>query len=155
MENKKYNYLGRIFHGIATLLIGMKVTFIEFFTKKTTERYPENRNTLVISDRFRGTLYMPLDENGHNKCIACGLCESNCPNDTLKLDIETVTDEETGKKKKVLVKYQYDLGSCMFCQLCVNACPTKAIAFNNQFEHAVFDKSKLVKILNKADSPLS
>ena len=62
---------------------------------------------------------------------------------------EMVTDEETGKKKKRLVRYQYDLGSCMFCQLCVNVCPTKAIRFTTQFEHAVFDRSKLVKTLNK------
>lgn len=148
VENNS-SYIGGIIHGMITLLTGMKVTFIEFFTKKTTEEYPDNRDTLVMSERFRGTLYMPLDENGHNKCIACGLCESNCPNDTLHLEIDTVTDEETGKKKKVLLKYQYDLGSCMFCQLCVNVCPTSAIAFNTKFEHAVYNKEKLVKILNK------
>lgn len=145
----KRSYLGGIFHGLATLLTGMKVTFIEFFTKKVTEEYPDNRDTLVMFDRFRGTLYMPLDENGKNKCIACGLCEMSCPNGTLNLDIETVVDEETGKKKKVMRTYQYDLGSCMFCQLCVNVCPTDAIAFDTKFEHAVFNKDKLVKILNK------
>lgn len=154
MKEKKNSYLGGILHGLGTLLTGMKVTFIEFFTKKVTEQYPENRATLVIPDRFRGTLYMPHDENGQNKCIACGLCESNCPNDTINLEIDTVTDEETGKKKKVMVKYQYNLGSCMFCQLCVNVCPTDAIEFRNSFEHAVFDRSKLVKILNKPDNKM-
>lgn len=147
----KRSYLGGIFHGLVTLLIGMKVTFIEFFTKKVTEEYPDNRETLIMSERFRGTLYMPLDENGKDKCIACGLCEMNCPNGTLSLEIETVVDEETGKKKKVMRTYQYDLGSCMFCQLCTNVCPTDAIAFDTKFEHAVFDKSKLVKILNNAN----
>jgi NADH-quinone oxidoreductase subunit I len=144
----KYSYIGGIIHGIRTLVIGMKVTFVEFFTKKTTEEYPENRDTLVFADRFRGTLYMPLDENGNNKCIACTLCETNCPNGTLHLEIETVTDEETGKKKKVLRKYRYDLGSCMFCQLCVNVCPSDAIRFDTDFEHAVFNKEKLIKTLN-------
>jgi len=143
------SYLGSIFHGMATLLTGMKVTFIEFFTKKVTEEYPDNRDTLVMFDRFRGTLYMPLNEKGENKCIACGLCEMNCPNGTLDLDIETIVDEETGKKKKVMRKYRYDLGSCMFCQLCVNVCPTDAIAFDTKFEHAVFNSDKLVKILNR------
>jgi NADH-quinone oxidoreductase subunit I len=145
----KYSYIGGIIHGLKTLTIGMKVTFVEFFTKKTTEEYPENRDTLVLADCFRGTLIMPLDENGNNKCIACTLCETNCPNDTLHLEIDTVTDEETGKKKKVMRKYQYDLGSCMFCQLCVNVCPTDAIRFDTKFEHAVFNKEKLIKILNK------
>lgn len=147
---KSGSYLGGIFHGLFTLLTGMKVTFIEFFTKKVTEEYPDNRDTLILPERFRGTLYMPLDENGRNKCIACGLCEMNCPNDTLHLDIDTITEEETGKKKKVLMKYQYDLGSCMFCQLCVNVCPTGAIAFQTTFEHAVYNKNKLVKELWKS-----
>ena len=60
-----------------------------------------------------------------------------------------VEDPETGKKKKKLVKYEYDLGSCMFCHLCVNSCPHGAIEFTTKFEHAVFTRSKLVKTLNK------
>ena len=52
-------------------------------------------------------------------------------------------------KKKTLVKYEYDLGACMFCQLCVNACPHDAICFDTEFENAVFDRSKLVLTLNK------
>ena len=53
-----------------------------------------------------------------------------------------------GKKKKVLVNYMYDLGSCTFCQLCVTSCPHNAIHFVNNFEHAVYTRSKLVKKLN-------
>lgn len=151
-EEVRRSYLGGIFHGLMTLLTGMKVTFVEFFTKKVTEEYPDNRDTLVMFDRFRGTLCMPHDEKGKNKCIACGLCEMNCPNGTLDLNIGTVVDEETGKKKKVMLRYQYDLGSCMFCQLCVNVCPTDAIMFDTKFEHAVFNKEKLVKILNNTEN---
>jgi|EP00975_Prorocentrum_lima_P021255 NADH-quinone oxidoreductase subunit I len=92
---------------------------------------------------------MPVDENGNNKCIACGLCQMACPNDTITITSESVTNEETGKKKKILVKYEYDLGACMFCQLCVNACPHDAIRFDTEFENAVFDRSKLVLTLNK------
>jgi NADH-quinone oxidoreductase subunit I len=144
----KRNYIGGILHGLKTLVTGLKVTFVEFFTKKTTQEYPENRATLKVADRFRGTLNMPHDEEGNNKCISCLLCEMNCPNDTLHLEVETVTDE-AGKKKKILRKYQFDLGSCLFCQLCVNVCPTDAICFDTEFEHAVFNKEKLVMILNK------
>ena len=36
----------------------------EFVTPKVTEQYPENRKTLKIADRFRGTLTLIEDETG-------------------------------------------------------------------------------------------
>ena len=148
MEVKSLGYIGRFMQGMWTLVKGLKVTFVEFFTKKTTDEYPENRGKLVMFERYRGTLTMLHDENGKNKCTVCGLCETNCPNNTLRVETDTVVDAETGRKKKVLVNFRYDLGSCMFCLLCVNACAANAIAFDTKFEHAVFTKAKLTKNLN-------
>lgn len=143
------NYIKGLFNGIGSLLTGLKVTWKEYFTKKITEQYPENRATLKMNDRFCGELTMPADSYGNNKCIACGLCQMACPNNSIRITSEMVEDPETGKKKKRLVRYEYDLGSCMFCHLCVNACPHGAIEFSTSFEHAVFTRSKLVKTLNK------
>ena len=143
------SYIKGFFHGLGTLLTGMKVTWKEFFTKKVTEQYPENRATLKMFHRYCRELAMPHDENGNNKCVACGLCQMNCPNGTIRITTETVTDPETGKSRKKLVKYEYDLGSCMFCHLCVNVCPHDAIEFSTNFEHSVFTREKLVKTLNK------
>ena len=42
----------------------------------------------------------------------------------------------------------------MFCMLCVRACPHDAITFDQSFENAVFDRSKLVLQLNKPGSRL-
>lgn len=123
----------------------------EFFTKKITEQYPENRDTLQMFDRFRGSLTMPHNEDNEHKCIACGLCQMACPNDTIKVVSEMVETED-GKKKKQLVRYEYNLGCCMFCQLCTKACPHGAITFDQSFENAVFDRAKLVKVLNQPGS---
>ena len=142
-------YIGTVCYTARSLLTGLKVTLKEFFTRKVTEQYPENRKTLQISERHRARLVMPHDAEGNNKCIACGLCSMACPNGTISITTKSVTDEESGKSKKVLVEYSYDLGSCMFCQLCVNACPKNAIEFSNEFENAVFDRRKLVLRLNR------
>lgn len=103
------NYISSFFSGLSSLLKGMRVTIRVFFRKKTTEQYPENRDTLQIFDRFRGELVMPHNANNEHKCVACGICQMNCPNGSIKVISETVTDEE-GKKKRVLTKYVYDIG---------------------------------------------
>jgi len=146
-------YFSGLFRGIKSLLIGMSVTWKELWTKKVTQQYPENRATLVISDRFRCELTMPHDDNNEHACTACGICEMNCPNGTIQV-ISEMIETEDGKKKKILGKYVWDLGMCTFCNLCVITCPSDAIKFNNQFENAVFTRSKLVQQLNHEGSKL-
>lgn len=146
-------YFKGLFGGIASLITGMRVTLKELFTKKITEQYPENRDTLVISDRFKGELTMPHDENNEHQCTACGICQMNCPNGTITVKSKVIETEE-GKKKKILDEYFYDLGMCTFCNLCVITCPSDAIIFSNQFENALFTRSKLRMRLNNEGSKL-
>jgi NADH-quinone oxidoreductase subunit I len=153
--NSMINYVSGIFKGIYSLASGMGVTIREFFTKKVTEQYPENRATLQISERFRGELVMPHDENNEHACTACGICQMNCPNNTIQVISKMLEPtEEGGKPKKVLDKYIYDLGSCTFCNLCVISCPSDAIEFRNTFENSVFTRSKLVEQLNREGSKM-
>ena len=100
-KDKKYTYLGGLVHGISTLATGMKTSIKVYFRKKVTEQYPENRKELKMFDRFRGTLNMPHNENNEHRCVACGLCQMACPNDTIKVISETIETED-GKKKKIL-----------------------------------------------------
>ena len=147
-------YFSNFFKALKSLLIGMKTTLKIFFRKKTTECYPENRKKdLYISPLYRGRLEMIHTADNHHHCVACGICQMNCPNGTIKVESEMVTDAE-GKKTKVLKAYTYDLGRCMFCELCVRTCPHHAIQFTNQFENAVFTRSKLILTLNHPGSSL-
>ena len=143
-------YFGELGHAIKTLATGMKVTLKEYFTAKSTEQYPENRKTtLHVASRHRGRLVFKRNDDGTYKCTACTLCEKACPNGTIKITAHMAEDPETGKKKKVLDDYQYDLGDCMFCQLCTNSCNFDAIEFTNDFENATFDRESRVLHLDK------
>ncbi len=122
---------------------------LNFVRPKVTERYPENRATKTWPERFRAELTMPHDEQNHHRCTACGLCEKACPNGTIRVEARRGDND-----KRVLDRYLYDVGSCIFCELCVEACPFGAIEFDNKFEHAVFEREKLVWRLNHAESSL-
>lgn len=145
-------YFSGFGQGLKSLVTGMGVTGKEFVTPKITEQYPENRETLHIADRFRAELTLKYDAEGHHKCIACGICQMNCPNGTIELTTKMV-DLPDGKKKRKLDKYMYDLGSCTFCMLCVTTCPQDALEFTNDFEQAVFTRDKLVMQLNYRPEP--
>lgn len=149
------NYFKEIIYGLKSLVNGMKVTGSYFVRPRTivTQKYPENRKDLVMFDRFKGEVIMPHNENNEHRCTGCGICELNCPNGSIEIISKTVETED-GKKKKAIDKHIYRLSMCTFCGLCVKTCPSNALAFGQEFEHAVFNRQLLVKTLNKPGSQL-
>jgi NADH-quinone oxidoreductase subunit I len=118
-----------------------------------TQQYPENRKKLEMFDRFKGEVIMPHNENNEHKCTGCGICQINCPNGSIEVISKSIVNEE-GKKKRIIDKHIYRLGMCTFCALCVKTCPSEALAFSQEFEHAVFNRKKLTKVLNREGSSL-
>ena len=151
---KLFKYIKSILLGVYRLGQGMGISMRNFLRKKVTNQYPENRGEFVYAERFRGELIMPHNENNEHKCTACGICMMNCPNGTIRVISKKEVDEATGKEKKVLDEYRYNIGSCIFCSLCTITCPQKAIEWSNNFEHAVFTPEKLDKRLNREGSSL-
>ncbi len=148
------NYIGGILKGIKTLIQGMGVTGYYFVHPKeiVTQQYPENRKELVMFERYKGEVTMPHNENNEHRCTGCGICETNCPNGSIQ--VLTRMEMIEGKKKRVIDKHVYHLSMCTMCALCVKTCPSDALAFANTFEHAVFDRADLTKVLNKEGSVL-
>ena len=149
------DYLGTIFKSVKSLLKGMKMTGYYFTHQKeiVTEQYPDNRATLQMAERFRGEVVMPHDQNNEHRCTGCQACEIACPNGTIKI----ITKQEIlpdGKKKKRIDTFVYHLDMCILCNLCIIACPSDAIVMAPNFENSVYDKSKLVKILNNPGSKI-
>ncbi len=148
-------YITTIYRAVASLLKGMKLTGYYFTHHKEiiTQNYPENRDTLNLPERFRGEVVLTHNEENEHRCTGCTACELACPNGTIKIITKFDVNEE-GKKKKALNTFIYHLELCTMCNLCIVACPTDAIKMAQNFEHSVYDRSKLTKTLNAPGSKL-
>lgn len=146
-------YIKEVFGGVKSLLRGMRRTGYYFTHHKQiiTQQYPEELP--VLAERFRGEVVMLHDENNEHACTGCTACELACPNATIKIVTKfDITPE--GKKKKAIDKFVYHLELCTMCNLCIVACPTDAIKMAQTFEHSVYDRSLLTKVLNKPGSKI-
>ena len=72
MEANNKSYFGEIGDALKSLATGLKVTLKEYFTKKSTEQYPENRKTtLHVAQRHRGRdkLVLHLDKEHYESSL--------------------------------------------------------------------------------------
>lgn len=144
-------YIKEVFTGVKSLLIGMRRTGYYFTHHKEiiTQQYPTE--VPVMAERFKGEVIMLHDQNNEHACTGCTACELACPNATIKIVTKfDITPE--GKKKKAIDKFVYHLELCTMCNLCIEACPTSAIKMGQNFEHSVFNRAELTKVLNKPGS---
>lgn len=97
------DYISDVVGGVKSLLTGMKITgryALHHGKEKITQQYPDNKDTLVLPERFRGEVIMLHDENNEHACTGCTACELACPNGTIKIITKFDVDEATGKRKK-------------------------------------------------------
>lgn len=149
------DYIRDIYGAVKSMAIGMKRTAYYFTHHKEiiTQQYPDNRAELVLPERFRGEVVMSHTETNEHRCTGCTACELACPNGTIKIITKFDISPE-GKKKKAIDKFIYHLELCTMCNLCIEACPTNAIQMAQNFEHSVYDRAQLTKVLNKPGSKL-
>ena len=102
------------------LLRGLRVTLANFFRRKVTLQYPEEKTPQ--SPRFRGLHALRRYANGEERCIACKLCEAVCP--ALAITIESEVREDGTRRAS---RYDIDLFKCVYCGFCEEACPVDAI----------------------------
>jgi NADH-quinone oxidoreductase subunit I len=128
-------FLDRIL--LLDLFAGLSLTARHlFFRKKETVQYPEER--MEPSDRFRGMFRLDAE-----RCIACTLCARDCPIDIIYIDVSQRVNPDTGRKEKVLDRFDIDVQRCMFCGLCEEGCPTEPKSIwltTKSYELATFDR---------------
>src|SRR5258705_13561126 len=69
---------------IRLLLVGFATKFKHLFKKPITVNYPDEK--FPMFPKFRGKQVLMRQENGLEKCVACGLCSVACPADTIYLE---------------------------------------------------------------------
>jgi NADH-quinone oxidoreductase subunit I len=129
---------------IPEILKGLALTMRQVFRPKFTRQYPEERYNPPSSYRGRPVL---VEENGVERCVACGLCARVCP----ALAIEVQAHETELEKERAPVLFEINMLRCIFCGFCEEACPEEAIVMSDEYElvfrkpeDAVFGKDRLL-----------
>ena len=128
-----------IMRGLKVVLSEMVQTYIR---GAFTVQYPEER--LELPERFRGRLLWLYDvdpKTGEKvpRCTACQACVRACPQSVITLESERGED-----KKRFATRFDVDLGLCMYCGLCVEACNFYALKMGHEFELATYDRPSLI-----------
>tara|TARA_Y100001968_G_scaffold136809_1_gene124992 strand:+ start:558 stop:1346 length:789 start_codon:yes stop_codon:yes gene_type:complete len=75
------------------------------------------------------------------RCVACQICERECPPQCIYIEKSTDKKERSGNKAQFYpAKFDIDVSVCMSCQICVEVCPFDAIVMNSQFELSTPDR---------------
>jgi len=117
---------------------GMLTTLAHFFSfnNVVTVSYPEQHIELPPWTRGRPRLIYDTD-SGDLRCTACGACALACPVDVIKIE-----QHPAPGKGKILDRFDLDMGGCIECALCVEACPFRAIVMAPDFEFATYDREQ-------------
>ena len=131
---------------IRALVVGFATTLRHMFKNKVTVNYPHEK--VPMFPKYRGKQVLMRDENGLEKCVACGLCAVACPADAIYLEAEE-NDGTVQAGPRYAKIYQIHKTRCIFCGFCEEACPVSAIFMGKDYELAVYSKDDF--IWDKAD----
>lgn len=108
----------------------------------TTVEYPEERIPPKEATRqFPFLLFDGNDPHAGLRCVACLICEKECPPQCIY--IEKSKDKKPdyiGKPQFYPAVFDIDISVCMSCQICVEVCPFEAIKMDTEFELSNTDR---------------
>jgi NADH-quinone oxidoreductase subunit I len=143
------------------VLKGMAVTAKNFvgsyFDKERliTVQYPEERAPLPENYRnFPFLVYDGDDAHAGLRCVACQICEKECPPQCIYITkSKDKKPDYVGKPQFYPAIFDIDISVCMSCQICVEVCPFEAIKMDKvyelsrreRFDALLMDKTELAK----------
>jgi NADH-quinone oxidoreductase subunit I len=137
MFQRPLNFIEKLY--LIEILRGMALTARHFFVnfprhllrgfgmrigkgQTVTIEYPEERRP--FSRRLRTRHRLTKRQDGAPRCVACMMCETICPAHCIHIIAVENPDPDIEKMPST---FDIDLGVCVFCGFCVEACPEDAI----------------------------
>jgi len=121
----------------------------------TTVQYPEEREPQKEAARnFPFLLFDGKDPDIGLRCVACQICEKECPPQCIYIvKSKDKKPDYIGKPQFYPSVFDIDTSVCMSCQICVEVCPFEAIKMDTEYElstsdrfgELLFNKDKLAK----------
>ncbi|ACU40453.1 4Fe-4S binding protein [Actinosynnema mirum] len=87
-----------------------------------------------LPPRTRGVIAL-LEAN----CTVCMICARECPDWCIHIDSHTEVEQQPGsarpRARNVLDRFAIDYGQCLYCGICVEACPFDALHWAPDFSY--------------------
>ena len=153
---KELTFLEKLY--FPAILNGMAITLKHFFKKKATISYPEVQRE--FAPVYRGQHVLKRDENGAERCTACGLCAVACPAEAIVMTAEERKpgEEKLYREEKYASMYEINMLRCIFCGLCEEACPKEAIFLTDRLVPTSFERNEFIygkdKLVESVDNPI-
>src|SRR5436190_1763427 len=117
-------------------------TYTDSEARLTTVEYPEERLELKEAARnFPFLVYDGQDWQAGMRCVACQICEKECPPQCIYITkSKDKKPDYIGKPQFYPAVFDIDISVCMSCQICVEVCPFEAIKMDQEYELSSTDR---------------
>jgi NADH-quinone oxidoreductase subunit I len=95
--------------------------------------------------RFRGQEFTWYEQ----RCTGCASCAKYCPLGIIRIVTHASGQAMQEGENYAIDVFDIDIGRCMFCGLCVEACPYNALHMGSGFEEGKYTRGELVVTVDR------